>query len=129
MNKLNWIEKELSRRYIVGALLHVNKDLIPPATWEALKELQTDAWGDWGTVDAQSILISRLNMMAEVYELDTVTECKLCRRSCPASGLCESCDRLAVEAENQKAAVCVPWREDTEFCATHKRSLYKCENG
>ena len=59
MNELNWIEKELCRRYIIGALLHVNKDL------------HTDGWRDRGIIDASNIFINRLIELATVYELES----------------------------------------------------------
>ena len=128
MKTLNWIEQDLCRRDLVGALLHVNK------------ELRTDGFRKQAIIDVTNIFINRLNELASVYELesgehigidataseylddqkevdkllddalgpiddtDDVAECKLCRRECPiepSSGLCESCDH---QGENQKAA-------------------------
>ena len=97
MNKLNWIEKELTRRYLVGALLHVNK------------ELRTDGFRNQAIIDATNIFINRLNELASVYELEPknteCASCKLCRRvAIPGRTFCEECNRLAEEGENQKAA-------------------------
>ncbi len=100
----SWIEKELARRYLVGGILHVNR------------ELRTDGFRKQAIIDATNIYITCLNQLALVYDLglgdhknteqiddtDDVAECKLCRRACPiepSSGLCEACDHLAVEGE------------------------------
>ncbi len=100
----SWIEKELARRYLVGALLHVNKDL----------KFATRGFRDEALVAANNIFIKCINQLALVYDCglgdhknndpqppvyfddtDDVAECKLCRRECPiepSSGLCQSCD-------------------------------------
>lgn len=88
MKTLNWIEKELARRYIIGALLHVNKDL------------HTDGWRDRGIIDASNIFINRLNELATVYELEPgenigidPVACRLCRRETqhPNIDICLRC--------------------------------------
>ncbi len=99
MNKMNWIEKELSRRYIVGALKHLAETNINPRHHYFIKH----------DVDAVNIVIARLNELAEFYELEPrnteCASCKLCRRVASPSGVfCDECNSLAAEAENQKAA-------------------------
>lgn len=107
----SWIEKELARRYLVGGLLHVNR------------ELRTDGFRKQAIIDATNIYIMRLNQLALVYdsglgdhknteplddqkEVDKLLDdalgrpCKLCRREAiPSSAFCEDCDRLAEETE------------------------------
>lgn len=99
MNKLNWIEKELTRRYLVGALLHVNK------------ELRTDGFRKQAIIDATNIFIVRLNELATVYDSGLgdhknteCASCKLCRRvAIPGRTFCDDCNRLAEEAESQRS--------------------------
>jgi len=88
MKELNWIEKELARRYIIGALLHVNKDL------------HTDGWRDRAIIDASNMFINRLNELAIVYEREPGDDiginpvaCRLCRRETqhPSVDICLRC--------------------------------------
>ncbi len=60
----SWIEKELARRYLVGALLHVNKDL----------KFATRGFREEALVAANNIFIKCINQLE------------------PSSGLCQSCD-------------------------------------
>jgi len=88
MKELNWIEKELCRRYLVGALLHVNKDL------------HTHGWRDRWIIDASNIFINRLNSLAVIYELEPGEDigidpvaCRICRREVehPTLDICLRC--------------------------------------
>lgn len=96
MNNLNWIEKELCRRYLVGALLHVNK------------ELRTDGFRKQAIIDATNVFINRLNELASVYDsglgdhigTDPVA-CRLCRREVEHHDL-DVCIRCTMQKDEHK---------------------------
>ena len=97
MKTLTWIEKELARRYVVGAIFHVNKDL------------KTHGSGFKETIDVNNIFFARLNELALVYKLDQeipITECKLCRREVehPDLDVCIRCT-MQKDEHTRKAIV------------------------